>query len=201
MLPDCRQAGQLPIANERKTAMKKMMLALCCAAMVALFVGGCILIPCGYECESERIVAKREGESGQTQEIVHKKMHLNLFVLGLNPEGGLFGTTYFLYSRFDYRANGNSSEIWAFGHFPLLNYDQWPAVCDLPGTDRWAYITSKVLSADDMEYDESFDRVDRNVLWEKTDNPHIIQVNDRSGKVYINVIAGEESDTIERSNP
>ena len=127
------------------------MKALCCAAMVALFVGGCILIPCGYECESERIVAKREGESGQTQEIVHKKMHLNLFVLGLNPEGGLFGTTYFLYSRFDYRANGNSSEIWAFGHFPLLNYDQWPAVYDLPGTDRWAYITSKVLSADDME--------------------------------------------------
>ncbi len=178
------------------------MMALWCAAMLALFVGGCILIPCGYECESERIVAKREGESGQTQEIVHKKMHLNLFVLGLNPEGGLFGTTYFLYSRFDYRANGNSSEIWAFGHFPLLNYD------------RWAYITSKVLSADDMEmrlriwsdqdgliYDESFDRVDRNVLWEKTDNPHIIQVNDRSGKVYINVIAGEESDTIERSNP
>ena len=131
--------------------MRKLMKALCCAAMVALFVGGCILIPCGYECESERIVAKREGESGQTQEIVHKKMHLNLFVLGLNPEGGLFGTTYFLYSRFDYRANGNSSEIWAFGHFPLLNYDQWPAVYDLPGTDRWAYITSKVLSADDME--------------------------------------------------
>ena len=90
--------------------MKKLMMALCCVAMVALFVGGCILIPCGYECESERIVAKREGESGQTQEIVHKKMHLNLFVLGLNPEGGLFGTTYFLYSRFDYRANGNSSE-------------------------------------------------------------------------------------------
>ena len=43
------------------------MKALCCAAMVALFVGGCILIPCGYECESEGIVAKREGESGQTQ--------------------------------------------------------------------------------------------------------------------------------------
>ena len=49
------------------------MMALWCAAMLALFVGGCILIPCGYECESERIVAKREGESGQTQEIVHKK--------------------------------------------------------------------------------------------------------------------------------
>ena len=46
------------------------MMALWCAAMLALFVGGCILIPCGYECESERIVAKREGESGQTQEIV-----------------------------------------------------------------------------------------------------------------------------------
>ena len=192
--------------------MRKLMMVLGCAAMVALFVGGCILIPCGYECESERIVAKREGESGQTQEIVHKKMHLNLFVLGLNPEGGLFGTTYFLYSRFDYRANGNSSEIWAFGHFPLLNYDQWPAVYDLPGTDRWAYITRKILSADDMEmrlriwsdqdgliYDESFDRVDRNVLWEKTDNPHIIQVNDRSGKVYINVITGEECATLPNS--
>lgn len=49
--------------------------------------------------------------------------------------------------------------------------------------------------------DESFNRVDRNVLWEKTDNPHIIQVNDRSGKVYVNVITGEESDTAERSNP
>ena len=69
--------------------MKKMMMTALFAAMVALFVGGCILIPCGYECESERIVAKREGESGQTQEIVHKKMHLNLFVLGLNPEGYL----------------------------------------------------------------------------------------------------------------
>ena len=49
--------------------------------------------------------------------------------------------------------------------------------------------------------DESFNRVDRNVLWEKTDNPHIIQVNDRSGKVYVNVITDEESDTAERSNP
>jgi hypothetical protein len=54
---------------------------------------------------------------------------------------------------------------------------------------------------DGLIYDESFDRVDRNVLWEKTDNPHIIQVNDRSGKVYINVITGEECDTTERSNP
>ena len=49
--------------------------------------------------------------------------------------------------------------------------------------------------------DEGFNRVDRNVLWEETDNPHIIQVNDRSGKVYVNVITGEESDTAERSNP
>ena len=49
--------------------------------------------------------------------------------------------------------------------------------------------------------DESFNRVDRNVLWEKTDNPHIIQVNDRFGKVYVNVITGEESDIAERSNP
>ena len=194
--------------------MKKMMKAVGFVAMVVLFVGGCILIPCGWECESERVVAKRQGESGQTEEIVHKKMHLNLLVLGLNPEGGLCGETYELYSRFDYRANGDSSEIWSFGHFPMLNYDQWPYVFDLPGTDRWAYITSKILSADDMKmrlriwsnqdgliYDESFDRVDRNVLWEKTDNPHIIQVNDRSGKVYINVITGEESDTAERSTP
>lgn len=53
---------------------------------------------------------------------------------------------------------------------------------------------------DGLIYDESFDRVDRYVLWEKTDNPHIIQVNDRSSKVYVNVITGEESDTAERSN-
>ena len=72
----------------------------------------------------------------------------------------------------------------------------------------------KDLSADDMEmrlriwsdqngliYEESFDRVDRDVPWEKTDNPHIKQVNDRSGKVYINVITGEECDTAGRSTP
>ena len=53
---------------------------------------------------------------------------------------------------------------------------------------------SRILNA------ESFNRVDRNVLWEKPDNPHIIQVNDRSGKVYVNVITDEESDTAERSN-
>jgi len=82
------------------------------------------LIPCGWECEGEKIVAGRKDESGQTEKIIHKKMHLNLFVLGLNPEGGLFGTTYFLYSRFDCRTSDASSEIWSFGHFPMLQYDQ-----------------------------------------------------------------------------
>ncbi len=172
------------------------------------FASGCILIPCGWECESEKVVAERKTESGQTEKIVHKKMHLNLFVLGLNPEGGLFGTTYFLYSRFDYRAHGDSSEIWSFEHFPMLEYDQWPAVYDLPGTDRWLYETRNWLSADDMEmrlriwsnndglvYDRCFDRVDCNRPWEKTDTPHWIQVNDRVGKIRVNVINGDDCET------
>ena len=60
--------------------MKKMMMAFGCA-VVSCFVGGCILIPCGWECESEKVVADRKDESGQTEKIIHKKMHLNLFVL------------------------------------------------------------------------------------------------------------------------
>lgn len=57
-----------------------MMKALGCA-VVSCCVEGCILIPCGWECESEKVVADRKDESGQTEKIIHKKMHLNLSVL------------------------------------------------------------------------------------------------------------------------
>ena len=174
-------------------------------AVISCCVEGCILIPCGWECESEKVVADRKDESGQTEKIIHKKMHLNLFVLGLNPEGGLFGTTHFLYSRFDCRTSDDSSEIWPFGHFPMLQYDQWPYVKNIPGTDRWAYSNNEILSAEDVKlrlriwakkdglvYDCEFDAVDRYKSWEVTDRVEWIQVNDRKGKVLVNVITGDE---------
>lgn len=175
-------------------------------ALVVCFAGGCLMIPYGSTCESERIVANRLDEAGNVREqIVHRKMHLDIAVLGLNPEGGLCGTSYFLYSRFVHVADGKRSGIWAFGHFPMLNYDQWPNIESLAGTDRWVYVTTKVLSADDLKmrlriwskkdglvYDRNFGKVDRSVPWEQTDDTNWIRVNDRSGKVLINVMTGEE---------
>lgn len=192
--------------KERHAAMKKMMIAIGCATMVAVFVGGCILIPVGWECESENVVSERKGESGQKEKIVHKKMHLNLLVLGPNPDGGLFGTTYFLYSRFDHRTTDDSSEIWSFGHFPMLQYDQWPDIKDIPGSDRWAYSKDEFLTNEDAKlrlrlwskkdglvYDREFDSVDRLKPWEPAARVGWIQVNDRKGKVLVNVVTGDES--------
>ena len=177
------------------------------AVMAGHLAGGCLLIPYGYTCESERVVAERKDDTGKVREqIVHRKMHLDIAVIGPNPEGGLSNSTYFLYSRFAHVADGKRSGIWAFGHFPMLNYDQWPYVASLPGTDRWIYVTSDILSADDIKIrmriwskkdglvcDRTFGKVDRAVPWEPTDDPNWIRVNDRSGAVVVNVTTGKIS--------
>ncbi len=85
------------------------------AVMAGHLVGGCLLIPYGYTCESERVVAERKDDTGKVREqIVHRKMHLDIAVIGPNPEGGLSNSTYFLYSRFAHVADGKRSGIWAY---------------------------------------------------------------------------------------
>jgi len=45
---------------------------------------------------------------------------------------------------------------------------------------------------DDLVYDREFDAVDRYKSWEVTDRVEWIQVNDRKGKVLVNVITEDE---------
>ena len=175
-------------------------------AMAGLLSGGCLMIPYGYSCEKESVVAKRENAAGKVEaQILHRKMHLEILILGLNPDGGLCNTSYFLYSRFAHVTDGKRSGIWSFGHFPMLVYDQWPNITSIPRTDCWAYATEKILSVDDVKlrlriwsegkglvYDRTFKRVDRNTPWAMSDEPEWIRVNDRAGNVLINVLTGKE---------
>ena len=129
---------------------REAMRAAWLAPLIAV-AGGCVLIPTGTDTASTEVIGKRTDADGRVNEkIVHYDKRLNYVYFGITPEG-LYGSSYFGYSRYAAITGEGESPIWAMEHFPSLAWTDVKTAVPIPDSDRWIIIETSGCTID--EYD------------------------------------------------
>lgn len=114
--------------------MRKILLVLC--AIMPL-LNGCVMIPTGCDTASTETIGKRFDAEGRVCErIVHYDKKLNFVYFGLTSEG-LWGSSYFGYSRYAAITGNEKRDIRAMEHFPSLAWTRVKTAIPIPDSDRW----------------------------------------------------------------
>jgi hypothetical protein len=172
-------------------------------ALPLLWLCGCVPIPYGYELRKdpyhggEKVIGGRKDEAGNVVEtVVHRKMVLKMYVVGLTPEGLCVKTGWY-YSRYALDTADGRKNIWQIAHFPMLPDGPIDSACPVAGSDRWLFDKEWIRHDNPNQVDLRLVLYSpkEGVIWDRTfrrchnDGPW--RFNDDGRTAVVNALSGE----------